>query len=40
MAKAGIATIFGFINKTKERKYQEIFWVVARKMVSQLYLVE
>lgn len=30
--KAGIATIFGFINKkTKERKYQEIFWVVARK---------
>ena len=40
MAKAGIATILVSLIKTKERKYQEIFWVVARKMVSQLYLVE
>ena len=38
--KAGIATILVSLIKTKERKYQEIFWVVARKMVSQLYLVE
>lgn len=31
MAKAGIATILVSLIKTKERKYQEIFWVVARK---------
>lgn len=30
--KAGIAAIFGFVHKiSEERKYQEVFWVVARK---------